>query len=721
MKKPFYSIGMIFKNEIRCLERCLKSLQPLRDAVSCELVMADTGSDDGSREIAKKYADILFDYQWCDDFSAARNAVMNRCSGEWYISIDADEWLDKNIDELVMFSKDQNQLRNFGGITIRNYKSPDLEKSQNYVEFVAVRMLRMSTHIRYEGRIHEAWHNPDRSIIQILTFENTMFHHDGYVYESKAAEQAKRDRNMALLKKNLEEDPDCLQTLIECVDSAKHQSAESEKYARRAIELVNQKSATWDVFGGVVFRNAVSVAQLYELPDIEEWIKEGTERFPDSIFVRIDLNYYAFVHYFDNKSYEEARRFGEAYFQGLEDYFAGRFDKDESTRGVLEFASPFWERKISVLLPQVYLELNEPERALDEIKKVKGNELEDDRQIELCVNMLMRIQRTTVLAVVPVVNLFWEQINIPFPDKNAANKRRTEFLRVASNAFTPNYRIDEESRRDYRRHSFRAFEGLKEQCVLGLAVVVLETDSKMELEKLLSAVDKWEEFPIYALEHALLKGISFPLQEQPLNIEKIDFLTARMARKDGPLTKLAILAANSDYTKNWQTLIWTRGLVLSAVRSFSWTNEEQRMELCRIFSEIENAFLPQYYNTNILCDQNILLLPPMHRFGWYCSKAFWALDAGDPAEYVRLLRKGLETCPEMKPMVEFLLKQLEEGRKVQATPELLALAERVRTLLFMYPADDPAVEALKRSAAYQKVAHLIEGPDLEPLLGSIPQ
>ena len=38
--KPVLSIGIIFKNEIRCLERCVKSLQPLRDAVPCELVMA---------------------------------------------------------------------------------------------------------------------------------------------------------------------------------------------------------------------------------------------------------------------------------------------------------------------------------------------------------------------------------------------------------------------------------------------------------------------------------------------------------------------------------------------------------------------------------------------------------------------------------------------------------------------------------------------------------
>ena len=102
-KKPMLSIGIIFKNEIRCLERCLKSLEPLREAVSCELVMADSGSDDGSRAVAEKYADILFDFPWVNDFAAARNAVMDRCSGKWYFSIDADEWLDKDVGELSAF------------------------------------------------------------------------------------------------------------------------------------------------------------------------------------------------------------------------------------------------------------------------------------------------------------------------------------------------------------------------------------------------------------------------------------------------------------------------------------------------------------------------------------------------------------------------------------------------------------------------------------------
>ena len=74
----------------------------------------------------------------------------------------------------------------------------------------------------------------------------------------------------------------------------------------------------------------------------------------------------------------------------------------------------------------------------------------------------------------------------------------------------------------------------------------------------------------------------------------------------------------------------------------------------------------------------------------------------------------------MKHMVDYLLKQLEERQRQNASPELLELAAKVRTILAQYPPDDPAVAALKQSEVYQKVAYLIEGLDA-PVFGGLAQ
>lgn len=118
-KKLLLSVGMIVKNESRCLEKCLKALRPLRESIPCELVIADTGSEDGTREIASRYADILFDFPWVSDFSAARNAVMDRCSGKWFLTLDADEYLDSNVSELASFLKSGNNVANPQSIALQ--------------------------------------------------------------------------------------------------------------------------------------------------------------------------------------------------------------------------------------------------------------------------------------------------------------------------------------------------------------------------------------------------------------------------------------------------------------------------------------------------------------------------------------------------------------------------------------------------------------------------
>ena len=85
------SVCMIVKNEEKILARCLDSLTGIAD----ELIVADTGSTDGTKEIAARYGAKLFDFPWDGDFSAARNFVFSKATADYVYSADADEVLDE--------------------------------------------------------------------------------------------------------------------------------------------------------------------------------------------------------------------------------------------------------------------------------------------------------------------------------------------------------------------------------------------------------------------------------------------------------------------------------------------------------------------------------------------------------------------------------------------------------------------------------------------------
>lgn len=85
------SLCMIVKNEERVLKRCLDSIHDLVD----EIIIVDTGSTDSTKEIAAKYTDKLYDFQWINDFSAARNFSFSKCSMDYIYVADADEYLDE--------------------------------------------------------------------------------------------------------------------------------------------------------------------------------------------------------------------------------------------------------------------------------------------------------------------------------------------------------------------------------------------------------------------------------------------------------------------------------------------------------------------------------------------------------------------------------------------------------------------------------------------------
>ncbi len=84
---------MIVKNEAIALPKCLQSAKKFVD----EIVILDTGSTDKTPQIAREYGAKVHDFQWCNDFSAARNEALKYVTGDWVLVLDADETLAPSI------------------------------------------------------------------------------------------------------------------------------------------------------------------------------------------------------------------------------------------------------------------------------------------------------------------------------------------------------------------------------------------------------------------------------------------------------------------------------------------------------------------------------------------------------------------------------------------------------------------------------------------------
>lgn len=712
---PLLSICLIFRNDIRSIERCLQALQPLRDTIPCELVMADTGSIDGSREIVERYADVVFNFPWIDDFAAARNAVMKRCTGEWYLTVDTDEYLDENIDALVDFLRGDNQNVMACQINIRNYSS--YEMNDSYSDFYSMRIVRRSSGAHYVGAVHESWAGFQTNGA-IITLPKVIFHHDGYV--NMGQNPAKLERNMSLLRQKLRKDQRNLLIRLQIIESG-FQEPDHLDQLRKAVTLVRRKSEGWQTFGPPIFRHAVSIARQKKLPELKKWAEQAVEWFPDSYYTRIDVAMHMATEAIEQKDYEECIRLCTGLLEAYADYFAGRGDMGGLAVSTMQYASPYQERNVRIILANAYLETGRPEKAFPLLAEFDCSTL-DQLQTNNYSNNLCLLHSRSDLDTSELIRAVWEGMTKPEPSKEKADIRRGTFLLIGSIAFSDGLMRTERLDKYFHRPAYTLFLPLSGECPLGSAAAMLETRDPQELAALLGTVEKWGELSMPALIHALDCGMPFPLPDRPMGMEEMDYLAGRLAQDKVAILRIAENAADTAEGADWQRLDWTRSLALGSVQNFDWATADtcRGMSAARMFARVESVFLPRCYTAEVLREENLSSLPPMHRFGWYCVRAFQALDGGDTTEYVRALRSSLAVCEQMKAMVEFLMEHTPQLQAAKYPGELMALAEKVRSMLAIYPPDDPAVEIIKQSPAYQKVAHLIEGPDLG-MLGGLKQ
>ena len=183
------SAALIVKDEEHQLATCLRAASTLAD----ELVVYDTGSTDGTIELARRAGATVFEGYWDDDFARARNEALERCRGEWILWVDADEVLQcPNPAALrALLSASPNALDAYL-VPIDNLQGTE---AGTVMTHPAARLFRRAT-CQWEGRLHEQIvTRHTKHLINVAMQDLLRVKHRGYLQHA-LRERDKAQRNL---------------------------------------------------------------------------------------------------------------------------------------------------------------------------------------------------------------------------------------------------------------------------------------------------------------------------------------------------------------------------------------------------------------------------------------------------------------------------------------------------------------------------------------------
>lgn len=96
MTVPALSVILIVKNGAGCVERCLASVR-----FAGEIIVVDSGSQDDTVARCRRFTDKIFERAFTD-YADQKNFALSKASGEWVLSIDADEEAEPFLKEEVL-------------------------------------------------------------------------------------------------------------------------------------------------------------------------------------------------------------------------------------------------------------------------------------------------------------------------------------------------------------------------------------------------------------------------------------------------------------------------------------------------------------------------------------------------------------------------------------------------------------------------------------------
>lgn len=198
-KPPTVGVAMIVKDEEAFLGDALESTCGVVD----DLVVVDTGSQDGTQDIARDFGARLFHFPWTNSFSDARNESLRHVKTDWVVILDADErlegpaWADlRTILQTATAPAVSVNILNcrLDGTLVESIHTP--------------RIFRGDGRFRYRGRVHNQVVFADDPSRPIRPDLHPGLHLRHFGYDPRiVAERSKIQRSYELLRLELEDDP----------------------------------------------------------------------------------------------------------------------------------------------------------------------------------------------------------------------------------------------------------------------------------------------------------------------------------------------------------------------------------------------------------------------------------------------------------------------------------------------------------------------------------
>ncbi len=192
------SLCMIVKNEEKSLPECLRYVKDVVD----EIVIVDTGSEDGTVDVARRFTDKVYRFEWIDDFSAARNFSVDKATSRYVMWLDADDRVgEASCSNLLKIKKDLARKKELVSYSFKITNTLGGGRKESCFQ---MRLFPKVPGARFEGRVHEDVSlNLVKLGIPIIYDGSVEIVHSGYSDPEKNIEKARR--NLRLLIMDFEE------------------------------------------------------------------------------------------------------------------------------------------------------------------------------------------------------------------------------------------------------------------------------------------------------------------------------------------------------------------------------------------------------------------------------------------------------------------------------------------------------------------------------------